>query len=108
MHAFLTKQWHNSYYISEKLNSSNLLVYKVSYSKYGFGSLKFLLFLCKNPILKCEFSPTVTPRDGNCLLHAIMDGVLNNEGFRHTDGGTDEWTVLLKDLKCYDNTMDEV
>ena len=84
------------------------MVYKASYSKYGFGSLKFLLFLCKNPNLKCEFSPTVTPRDGNCLLHAIMDGVLNNEGFRHTDGGTDEWTVLLKDLKFYDNTMDEV
>ena len=72
--------------------------------QYGFGSLKFLRFLCKNPDLNCELSPNATPRDGNCLLHAILDGILNNDAFKHTNG-TDEtecWVDLLKKLRIYD------
>ena len=74
--------------------------------QYGFGSLKFLQFLCKNPDLNCEFSPNVTPRDGNCLLHAILDGIKNNDAFKHTNTtATDEtecWVDLLKKLRIYD------
>ena len=77
--------------------------------KYGFGSIKFLLLLSKKPELKCSFSPNVTPRDGNCLLHAISDGILYNDAFKHT-GNDDKqqiWANLLKDFKFYDN-MDDV
>ena len=57
----------------------------------------------KNPNLNCEFSTNSTPRDGNCLLHAILDGVMNNDAFRHTntENGTDSWVVLLKRLGIY-------
>ena len=105
--------------LSEKFSVSHIyeITEKVSYKlysippsffnfQYGFGSLKFLQFLCSNPHLKCKFSPTVTPRDGNCLLHAISDGILNNDAFRHTEGGTDRWTELLKELKYYEEDMD--
>ena len=81
----------------------------IAFFQYGYGSLKFLLFLCKNPHLKCDFSPAPTPRDGNCLLHAIIDGVLNNDAFRHTgcNGETLIWAALLKDLKLYEEDIDE-
>ena len=71
--------------------------------------MKFLLYLCNNPQLECSFSPNVTPRDGNCLLHAILDGVLNNDAFKNNDGTnpTECWTQLLKNLRIYDETMDE-
>ena len=41
------------------------------YLQYGYGSVRFLLMLCENSDYKCFFSPTMTPRDGNCLLHGI-------------------------------------
>ena len=73
--------------------------------------MKFLLFLCKNPELNCHFSPTATPRDGNCLIHAVIDEVLNNDAFKHTKenhGETDSWTMLIEKLKIYDADMETV
>ena len=70
-------------------------------SQYGFGSLKFLHFLVKKPHLSCNFSTNATPRDGNCLFHAILDGILNNEAFRHTKDGTNSWVELLEKLNIY-------
>ena len=37
--------------------------------QYGYGYLKFQLFLSSNQGFSCEVSPTRTPGDGNCLLH---------------------------------------
>ena len=37
--------------------------------KYGYGFLKFQLFLKQRPDMSCEVSPNNTPRDGNCLIH---------------------------------------
>ena len=71
------------------------------HSQYGFGSLRFLHFLVKNPHLSCEFSTNPTPRDGNCLFHAILDGVQNNEAFRHTKDETNTWVELLERLNIY-------
>ena len=70
--------------------------------------------------MKCDISPTPTPRDGNCLLHgkfyllsqigcnisiipAISDGVEENDAFRHTAGDThnEKWTQLLLDLEFF-------
>ena len=54
--------------------------------------------------MNIEPSPTPTPRDGNCLIHAITDSIMNNDALRHN--GKDElnetWSNLLKDLKIYD------
>jgi hypothetical protein len=71
--------------------------------------LKFLLFLAKNPTINCDFSPTITPRDGNCLLHAISDGILNNDAFKHnsTMDKTGRWCELLKELRFFDDSLDE-
>ena len=54
--------------------------------------------------MSCEFSRNVTPRDGNCLFHAILDGILNNEAFRHTntEDETGPWVELLKRLEIYE------
>ena len=64
--------------------------------------MKFLHFLVKNPNLSCTFSTYATPRDGNCLFHAILDGILNNEAFRHTNNATTSWEDLLKRLRVYE------
>ena len=37
--------------------------------QYGYGYLKFLLFLSQRDGMSCDVSPDLTPRDGNCLLH---------------------------------------
>ena len=56
----------------EKVNYQTKYFYlQTFYFQYGFGSLKFLLLLSDKPELNCDFSPNVTPRDGNCLLHGI-------------------------------------
>ena len=64
-------------------------------------------YLLQNQDLSCEFSPNVTPRDGNCLLHAVLDGILYNEAFKHTGpgNGTEVWTSLLKRIGIYSNSM---
>ena len=58
----------------------------------------------ENHTMNIEPSPTPTPRDGNCLIHAITDSIMNNDALRHN--GKDElnetWSNLLKDLKIYD------
>ena len=36
--------------------------------KYGYGFLKFQLFLMQRPEMSCATSPNQTPRDGNCLM----------------------------------------
>ena len=68
-----------------------------------------MLFLCKNPNLNCKFSLTATPRDGNCLLHAIIDGVLNNEAFKHSNNmvEADSWRQLLFKLGLFNANVDE-
>ena len=83
-------------------------------------------YLCKRPELKCDISPTPTPRDGNCLLHgkvifqvtgcnifhilAISDGVEENYAFRHTAGDTHHeiWTQLLLDLEFFDEKSNHI
>ena len=55
----------------------------------------------KKPDLSCDFSRNPTPRDGNCLFHAILDGIQNNEAFRHTEDGTNSWVQLLERLNIY-------
>ena len=81
-----------------------------------------MLFLCKRPNLRCDFSPNATARDGNCLFHgknlfktfdvqivafivAISDGILNNEAFRHTAGDihNQTWTQLLLDFEFFED-----
>ena len=65
--------------------------------KYGFGSTRFSLLLSRKPELKCIFSPNATPRDGNCLLHALSDGILFNDAFKHTyyEERQQSWLKLL-------------
>ena len=60
-------------------------------------------------MMNCDFSPNATPRDGNCLLHAILDGIITNDAFKHNDQSnqTEGWTQLLRRLKFYDANMDE-
>ena len=53
--------------------------------KYGYGYLKFQLFLKERQGMSCEASPLQTPRDGNCLIHAISDSILNNDALRNND-----------------------
>ena len=76
--------------------------------KYGFGSIGFSLLLSSKPELKCIFSPSATPRDGNCLLHALSDGILFNDAFRHTNNEEKQqsWSKLLKEFKFYTNMED--
>ena len=58
--------------------------------------------------MSCEVSPKPTPRDGNCLIHALSDSILNSDALKHN--GRDElnetWSNLLKDLKFYEETED--
>ena len=72
---------------------------------YGFGTIKFKMFLCKRPEFKCDISPNAIPRDGNCLFHAISDGILNNEALKHNGNDTSNkiWTEVLQDLKFFGN-----
>ena len=46
--------------------------------KYGYGFLKFQLFLKQKPDMSCEVSPNNTPRDGNCLIHGKYSVLLNS------------------------------
>ena len=99
------------FYASEKviLYNKYIISYIFRSPQFGFGSLKFMLFLCKNPNLNCKFSLTATPRDGNCLLHAIIDGVLNNEAFKHSNNmvEADSWRQLLFKLGLFNANVDE-
>ena len=76
--------------------------------KYGYGFLKFQLFLSQRPELSCEVSPTQTPRDGNCLIEAIADSVLNNDALKHNGAEQlcETWSNLLHQLKFYEETDD--
>ena len=80
-------------------NPPNILLSNIQ--KYGYGFLKFQLFLSQKPYKSCEVSPTVTPRDGNCLIHAITDSILNNDALKNngTDSLNGTWSKLLQDLK---------
>ena len=64
--------------------------------KYGYGFLKFQLFLSQRPELSCEVSPSQTPRDGNCLIQAIGDNILNNDALKHnmTDQLNETWVNI--------------
>ena len=64
-------------------------------------------FLLQNPEINCQFSPNITPRDGNCLLHAILDGIISNDGFRHIglESSTEAWVNLLQKLQVFDNSF---
>ena len=46
--------------------SPELIVSRIR--KFGYGSFKFMWFLCRRPELKCDVSFEAIPRDGNCLL----------------------------------------
>ena len=54
--------------------------------------------------MNCDASPTPTPRDGNCLIHAISDSILNNDALKHNDKEklNETWTTLLKNLRFYE------
>ena len=45
----------------------NILLGKIQ--KFGYGFLKFQLYLRQRPEMPCEASLYPTPRDGNCLIH---------------------------------------
>ena len=78
--------------------------------KYGYGFLKFQLFLSQRPELSCEVSPTLTPRDGNCLIQAVADSVLNNDALKHngTEQLNETWCNLLRELKFFEETDNHV
>ena len=65
---------------------------------YGFGILKFWVLTLGYPNLYCTASPNVTPPDGNCLMHAIADFMLNDVAIkrRHT-----LLADLFRDLAVY-------
>ena len=50
--------------------SPELIVSRIR--KFGYGSFKFMWFLCRRPELKCDISFEAIPRDGNCLLHGKL------------------------------------
>ena len=87
--------------------SPELIVSRIR--KFGYGSFKFMWFLCRRPELKCDISFEAIPRDGNCLLHALCDGIYNNEAFKNTtgDANNEKWTQLLLDLKFFDDLDDK-
>ena len=76
--------------------------------KYGYGYLKFQLFLKDRPESSCQVSPQQVPRDGNCLIHAITDSILNNDALKHNgkDQLNETWSNLLQDLKLFDDIDD--
>ena len=76
--------------------------------KFGFGFLKFQLFLRQRPEMSCEASPNQTPRDGNCLIHAICDSILNNDALKNNEADdlNETWTELLQNLQFYDDVED--
>ena len=78
--------------------------------KYGFGTIKFMMFLNKRPHFKCDVSPNATPRDGNCLFHAISDGILHNDALKHNgrDTKNQTWTEVLQSLKFFDDKEDHI
>ena len=44
-------------------------IFCITLFQYGYGTIKFLMLICGQSALKCDVSPSVTPKDGNCLLH---------------------------------------
>ena len=58
--------------------------------------------------MSCEVSPNQTPRDGNCLIHAIADSILNNDALKHN--GAEQlnktWCNLLHELHFFEETED--
>ena len=90
------------------VSSQETLIHKIK--KYGFGTIKFIIFLCKRSQFKCDVSPNAIPRDGNCLFHAISDGMVNNEALKHngTDISNQIWNHVLKDLKFFGNEDDHI
>ena len=99
----LTKE-EESYLLSK--NTPHILLGQMQ--KYGFGFLKFQLFLSQSPQMSFEASPNPTPRDGNCLIHAITDSIINNDALKHNgkDGLNETWCKLLQDLQFYDEVED--
>ena len=87
--------------------SPELIVSRIR--QFGYGSFKFMWFLCRRPQLKCDISFEAIPRDGNCLLHALCDGIYNNDAFKNTtgDANNEKWTQLLLDLKFFDDLDDK-
>ena len=86
-----------------------------------------MLLLCSRPELKCDVSPNITPRDGNCLLHgklflkaviglllfillAISDGILHNDALKHNGNETknETWTKLMQDLNFFEGEDDHI
>ena len=78
--------------------------------KYGYGFLKFQLFMSQRPEMSCEASPNLTPRDGNCLIHAICDSILNNDAMKHNEADqlNETWVKLLQDLQFYEDIEDHI
>ena len=78
--------------------------------KYGYGIIKFMMFLHKRPHFKCDVSHKATPRDGNCLFHAISDGILHNDALKHNgrDTKNQTWTEVLQSLKFFDDKEDHI
>ena len=86
--------------------SPNILLGQMQ--KYGYGFLKFQLFLKGRPGASCQVSPSPIPRDGNCLIHAISDSILNNDALKHNgnDQLNETWSNLLHDLKFFEDIDD--
>ena len=63
--------------LNQYISSEQLLQH---INKYGFGILKFYVITVGNPSLHCKVSLNRTPPDGDCLMHAIADGLLNKQG----------------------------
>ena len=84
------------------VSSQETFIHKIK--KYGFGTIKFMMFLNKRPHFKCDISPNATPRDGNCLFHAISDGLLHNDALKHNgrDTNNQTWTQILQNLKFFE------
>ena len=73
--------------------------------------------LANKPSLKCEISPTATPRDGNCLIHgkqiyilisilmftvvAVIDCLLNSDYLKYNICGqlNNMWVNVISDLQ---------
>ena len=58
--------------------------------------------------MSCEASPLQTPRDGNCLIHAISDSILNNDALRNNDRDqlNETWSKVLQELQFFEDTDD--
>ena len=71
--------------------------------RYGFGFLKFFVITVGHPYLHCMASPNITPPDGNCLMHAVADIMLQKEAKKTRDANVQERNSadLSRDLRIY-------